>query len=161
RAVLLQLAQGLHPGAEQDRRIREKAESDAQTFQGLAKRYTDFLASKGTRTTKQIAGLIERHLVSRWDGRPVASISRKEVAAAIEAVRDGKGRKDGRKLGGAGAARQTWTYTRRLFGFAVGRGIIEHSPCDHLSAGELLGEKPIRQRTLTDAEIKSIWDATS
>jgi integrase len=161
RAALLQLAQGLHPGAERDRQIREKKEADAQTFQGLVKRYLAFLESKGTRTTKQIVGLIDRHLISRWDGRPVSSISRKEVAAAIEAVRDAKGRRDGRKLGGSGAARQTWTYTRRLFGFAVGRGIIEHSPCDHLSAGELLGEKPVRQRTLTDSEIKSIWDAAS
>ena len=59
------------------------------------------------------------------------------------------------------AARQTFTYARRLFRWAVARGLLEHAPTDHLNAKDLIGIKKPRQRLLTEHELKLIWRAAT
>jgi integrase len=59
------------------------------------------------------------------------------------------------------AARQTFTYARRLFRWAVARGLLEHAPTDYLNAKDLIGVKKIRQRLLTERELRLIWRAAA
>ena len=58
------------------------------------------------------------------------------------------------------AARQTLTYMRRLFGWAVLRYDLPSAPTDHVKAKDLVGAKTPRQRVLSDSEIALIWRAT-
>ena len=50
---------------------------------------------------------------------------------------------------------------RRLFRWAVVRGLLEHAPTDHLNAADLIGARKPRQRLLTDAELALIWRAST
>jgi integrase len=156
--ALAELVAGKRPRQERQRRQDEQREIEETTFAAVAKRYLGHIGKR--RTFTAIEQLVERELVSRWGDRPIASISRREIIGAVEAVRDSKRRKGRRTLGGPAAAWKVFTYTSRIFRFAVARDLLEHSPADHVSATELLGKKKVRQRTLSDSEIKALWQAT-
>jgi len=147
--AIAQLAAGKHPGEERRREQEEQARADAQKFAAVAERYKLHIAKR--RTVGQIKQLIDRELVSRWGKRPIASLSRREVIAMVEQVRDHNG---------PAAARQALIYVKRIFGFAVARDLLANSPADHVSALELIGEKKPRQRVLSTDEIRILWEAT-
>ncbi|MEI9901309.1 MAG: site-specific integrase [Hyphomicrobium sp.] len=86
-----------------------------------------------------------------WKNRPVASITRHDVMTVIDTVR---------ARGHQSNAHHVFGYIRRLFNFAIMRGVLEHSPCDRIKASELIGPKVIRQRVLTDDELRAFWEAT-
>jgi integrase len=60
------------------------------------------------------------------------------------------------------AAHQALIYARRLFNWAIARDTygLMISPCDRVSARDLIGPLSPRQRTLSDAELRFIWRAT-
>jgi integrase len=154
--AVAELLQGKDPTQERRRRLAEQAEADATTFAGVAKRYMDHIADR--RTIGQITRTIRRDLIARWDGRPVASITRKEVIAMVDAIREKKD-KLGERVGGPAAARQALTYAKRIFRYALARDLIEYSPADAISGEELLGNRKPRQRTLSDAELRAVLSA--
>lgn len=156
-AALAELISGKVPRQERERRLAEQREIEATTFRAVTSRYLQHIASRRSRDS--IAGLIEREWISRFGDRPIASISRREIIAAIEGIRDCKRRKGGKRLGGPAAARKALRYLKRICRFAVARDLLTTSPADHVSAAELLGKETVRQRTLIDAEIKQIWTA--
>ena len=94
----------------------------------------------GARTARAIELRIRRELVARWGDRPIAKITRADMASMIDEIAD---------RGHPEAARQTFVYARRLFRWAVARGLLEHAPTDHLNAKDLIGAKKPRQRLLT------------
>ena len=53
------------------------------------------------------------------------------------------------------------TTVRRLFTWAIEQGDygLEHSPCDHIKAKTLIGKLAVRQRTLSDDELRAFWRA--
>jgi integrase len=155
--ALAELVQGKDPTEERQRRLAEKAEADATTFAGVAKKYKEHIADR--RTIKQIKRTIDRDLVSRWDGRPIASITRKEVMVMVDAIRNAAGKRGGQKVGGPAAARQALTYAKRIFRYALARDLLDHSPADAISGEELLGTRKPRQRVLTDEELRRILTA--
>jgi integrase len=155
--ALAELVAGKRPKQERERRVAEQREADNTTFAAVAERYLKH--AEGRRTITAIRQLVERELVSRWGARPIGAISRREVIAMVEDVKDSTRRKGKRQLGGPVAARRALTFAARIFRFAVARDLLEHSPADHIAASELLGRKAPRQRTLTDAEIARILTA--
>jgi integrase len=50
-------------------------------------------------------------------------------------------------------------FVRRLFHWAVARGLLQHAPTDHLDAKDLVGARKIRQRLFTENELRLIWRA--
>jgi integrase len=104
------------------------------------------------RTANAIGLRIRREMVARWGDRSISEIGRADVVAMIDDIVD---------RGHPEAARQTFVYARRLFGWAVARGLLEHAPTDHLNAKDLVGVKKPRQRLLSDAELRLIWRAAA
>ena len=53
-------------------------------------------------------------------------------------------------------------HARSLFNWAINRGAygLEASPCDRLKPAALIGAKQPRQRTLNDAELRALWQAS-
>jgi hypothetical protein len=95
---------------------------------------------------------IVRKRLKDWWSKPIASITKQDVIDATKAVTS---------KGTMCAAHQLLSHTRRLFNYSVDEEIIEHSPCDRVSARRLIGAKVVRQRVLTDAEIKAVWRAAN
>jgi integrase len=155
--ALAELLQGKNPTAEKDRRLREQAEKDARTFAGVAKRYLDHVQGKSA--VRQIRGIIGRELLPRWDGRPIASISRREIISMIGEIKNKRPGPGVRSLGGEEAARQTLSYLKRLFSFALARDLLDASPAAAISSLELIGVKKPRQRVLSDEELRKVLTA--
>ena len=97
--------------------------------------------------------MLHRQLVSRWGDRPITDISRSDVIGMIEAIADTH----------PASARQTWLYTRRMFGWALNRDVygLTASPCDRIRIADLIGSPKARERVLEPDELRAIWQVTA
>ncbi len=134
------------------KRERQQAEEDERKrlFGVVAEQFIARLAE--ARTARAIELRIRRELVARWGNRPVTRITRMDVANMVVEISE-RGHRE--------AARQTFVYARRLFRWAVARGLIEYAPTDHLNAKDLIGVKKVRQRLLNEHELGLIWRAAA
>jgi integrase len=150
RLVLRDLHDGIDPRALKAKRLRVEAAERENRFSVVAERF--ILRMAGVRTARAIELRIRRELIARWGERSIASITRVEVSDMVLEIA-GRGHRE--------AARQSLVYARRLFRWAIARGLLEHAPTDHLSGKDLIGPKNIRQRLLTERELRLIWRAAA
>jgi integrase len=120
------------------------------TFASVAEAF--FVHIKRLKRSHEIERGIRRELMPRWHDRPIASITKRDVIDAIDAVLN---------RGFPSAAHHLFADIRRLFNFAIARDTLEHSPCDRLKPKDLIGPKPVGQRVLTDDELRALWRATT
>jgi integrase len=152
REILREIEDGVDPRARKAEEARRAAAEKACTFAAVAEEFiAKYVAAK--RTGREIESRIRRELISRWGDRPIARISHDDVVGLIDDIV---------ARGHPEAARQTLTYTRRLFRWAAIRykQQLPHIPTTDLEAKELIGEKKIRKRVLNDAELALFWRAT-
>ena len=146
------IRKGIDPKVEEARLRRLELRKQATTFASVAE---DFIERhvKGQRKAVDTEREIRKELIAHWADRPVASIAREDVIALVEAI-----------------ARRPAPYTahivlghaRSLFNWAINRGTygLETSPCDRIKPATLIGAKQPRQRTLSDAELRALWQAS-
>jgi integrase len=149
RAILRDLQGGIDPRV----REAEKAKAEAAKQQSLYREIGEqFIRHIGrARTAKAIEHLVRRELISRWGDRPIGDIRRGDIVSMIDEITN---------RGHLGAAHNAFAYARRLHRWAIGRGVIEHSPFDRLRPVDLIGRLKPRQRLLAPAELRLIWLAT-
>jgi integrase len=99
------------------------------------------------RTIESTERLLRLHVVPQWRGRPVDSITRRDVLDMLDRVIDG---------GAPIAANRALTATKTFFNWCVGRDIIS------ISASPCAGVKPptaehARDRVLNDNELSLVW----
>jgi integrase len=88
-----------------------------------------------------------KHVLPRWQGRDIRGITRRDVIELLDAIVD-----EGKPV----AANRTLAAVRKLFNWALQRGIIEASP---VALVEMPGPERKRERTLAADEIRAVWDA--
>ena len=142
------LDSGIDPRAARRDWSRAETAERERRFGAIAEQFIRHLAE--ARTARAIELRIRRELIARWGDRPITKIARAEVANMVVEIAE-RGHRE--------AARQTFTYARRLFRWAVARGLLEHAPTDYLNAKDLIGAKRVRQRLLTERELRLIWRA--
>ena len=151
-AALADLAAGIHPRerarALQTAEEQRKAVTVGHVVEEFAARH---LSRK--RTGHAVGQLLRRELVSRWGDRPITDINRADVIGMIEAIGDRS----------PSTARQTWLYTRRLFGWALSRDVygLTASPCERIRIADLIGSPKPRERVLDPDELRAIWQITA
>jgi integrase len=93
-----------------------------------------------------------RPFIKRWGRRPIADIRGEDVAAAIREIAD---------RGTPEQARSVFETLRRLFNWAVGTNEfgLTASPMVGLRPTDLIGKKNIKDRILTDEELRAVWRA--
>jgi integrase len=150
-AALADMAAGLHPRERETAERAAEARRRATTFAFVAEEFIQRHALK-KRTGTVIGQLVRRELVSRWAERPITEVGRGDVIRMVEGIGDAS----------PSAAHQALIYCRRLFNWAIARDAygLTTSPCDRLSANDLIGPQRSRDRVLTDAELRLIWRAT-
>jgi len=150
RTLLRQLQDGIDPRALKRERQQAEAAERVRQFSTVAEQFIQHMARADT--ARAIELRIRRELIARWGERPITKITRADVAnMVIEIV--ARGHRE--------AARQTFTYARRLFRWGVARGLLEGAPTDYLNAKDLIGVKKPRQRLLTEHELRLIWRAAA
>ena len=150
RAWITQIRGGRDPRILERKKRAEAAERAANTFSSVAE---DFIVRhlkdkrKGAVTEREI----RKELIPAWGDKPVTEITRRDVVMLIEGVKD-------RGISGA-YARNIFAHIRMIFSWAVERSIygLEFSPCDRMKPKTLIGEKRIRDRVLSDDELRALW----
>jgi integrase len=89
----------------------------------------------------------DRHVLARWRGRDLRGIKRRDVIELLDGIVD-----EGKPV----AANRTLAAVRKLFNWALQRGIIDASP---VALVEMPGVERKRERTLAADETFAVWAA--
>jgi integrase len=172
RRWLALIAQGMDPGEEEKRIAVEAERRRANTIAAIVEDYITMETPK-QRRGQHVARELRRVIVPLWGVWPIADVTRAEVQAMIEAVRDkgavamlaSRGIKLQRGYDRATPtyARSLLSYIRSVFGWAIERSCygLESSPCDHVSAERILGPRRQRTRSLSPDELFAFWRAVT
>jgi integrase len=87
------------------------------------------------------------HPASTWRGRPIAEIGRRDIVLLLDRIVD---------RGSPIMANRALAGVRRMFNFAIERGLLDASPCVKIRPP---GQETERERNLSDEEIRSLWSA--
>jgi Arm DNA-binding domain len=119
---LQMIEHGKDPAIELERERLAEARKRADSFETIAKAFTEQRLSKERQGYD--AGRLLQRFVDAWDDRPIVDIERRDIRAVIDPI----------------AARAPYTahyalgVIRRLFSWCVDRDILQHSPCEGLKA---------------------------
>src|SRR6516164_1702242 len=148
REWLDQIQQGRDPreSARQEQLAAQR--SRRTTFAVVAEAWLEE-AVQGQRKAREVAADVRREFIPRWGNRPVTEVTSLDVRNAIVEV----------KKRAPAQARNVLGYAKRLFGGVVAQHAygLEEAPAERLRAKDLLGKKVLRQRVLTDAELRALW----
>jgi integrase len=117
-------------------------------FGAVAEEFIEGYVS-GLRTASAYTNRV-RGLIGLWRGRPIASITRRDVIQLIE---------DRVRISGGNSARHLFSDMTAIFAWCCDRDLIEASPCAGVRAVKLHGRATQRDRVLTDDELAAIWAA--
>ncbi len=145
KRVLGEVAGGQDPQAEKTGKRRGRSET---TFGAVAQVFLSrHLPSLRPSTALEYRRIVESTLIPAWHDMGAREIERAAILRILDEKQDTA----------PGAARFTFSVTRKLFGFAVERGLIERNPCEGMRGPPLL---KARDRYLADAELINFWRAT-
>jgi integrase len=143
RAVI---REGRDPAAE-DRRKRAE-ERRLPTVEAFAREYLERHAMPNKRSWREDERLLHHDVIPSIGDMRIDAVARRDIVVMLDAMRD---------RGADVAANRALAVTRRLFAFAVERGVIEGNPV----AGFRASRETPRARTLSDEEVRRLWDATA
>jgi len=157
RRALELLAEGKDPADHQleTRQSRARAAEEARkasTVNALADDYLERYAKPRKRTWAEDARILERDVRPAIGTKKAAEVTRRDVLIMLDRVV---------RRGSPIQANRTLAVVRKLFNWAVGQAILDHSPATLIKAP---APESRRDRVLSDAEIKAVWtgiDATT
>jgi integrase len=138
--VLADKNEGKDP-ARDKRDLRKKVITDTvgDVVKEYRSRHVDAL-----RSAYEINRIIDTEILSRWKAESLHEIGRRDILSALDEI---VGR------GSPASANYTFTVVRAMFNWAIGRGILEKSPCTGLSKPTPVKS---RNRILSDDELREI-----
>jgi integrase len=144
------LAQGKDPAIEAERERLEEARRQADSFGFVADAYIAHIKNRGLRRARDVEGSLKREF-KKWDTRPIGDISRRDVRAVLDEIVS---------RGTPYAAHNALAHLRSLFNWACDRYDLDSSPCDRIKPARIIGKKEVRQRVLSDDELRAFWRVT-
>lgn len=135
------ILRGDDPGAQaQEAAARQRA---TPTVEDFVEEYIERYAKPRKKTWKPDEQMLRYWVVPRIGRMKIDKVTRRDVVAVIDAVRDaGNSRQPGKVL----------AVTRRMFRFAVERGVIEATPVQYVSE-----RQPPPARKAMDIETARVW----
>jgi integrase len=141
------VAEGKDPAAEkQASRVPASSDIFADVAAEFLRRH--IIPNASDRYRYETQRILHKDVLPLWGHRDIASIRKRDVIELLDAIVD---------RGGGVSANRVLATVRKLFNWAISRGIIETSPAQGIKAP--IAENP-RDRILTDDEILSFWKAT-
>jgi integrase len=137
---------GRDPATEERREAA--AERRLPSVAAFAGEYVERYAKLHKKSWREDERLLRHDVLPALGDLRIDTVARRDIVLMLDAIRD--------RGAGVGANRAL-AVTRRLFAFAVERGVIEASPFVGVRASR---ETP-RARTLTDDELRRLWAATA
>jgi integrase len=111
--------------------------------------YIERQAKPNTREAswREVERILNREIVGAWAERRLGEITRADIHVLLDGIVD---------RGAPILANRTLAALRRVCNWAIGRGIIEGSPCDRVKAPVI---EQTRDRVLSDEELRFAWQA--
>jgi integrase len=152
------IRRGIDPREEEERAKRAEHERRENSFARIAE---DFIQlhligpdpnKPNQRTGPDTAHEIRLEFVSRFGDRSIDSITPRDIVTVIDAAK---------ARGAPYRAHNLLAHVRRMFNWAIARRIygIDHSPCDRMVPSQVIGPKLLRNRVLSDDELRALWNA--
>lgn len=137
------------PAAEKTAARTAKQATDSNKVEAVVANFIERHAKEKTReaTWRESKRILEREIVSRWQGRPLSAIRTSDIHRIIDEIMD---------RGKPAAALRSLQAIRPMFKWAVKRKIIASNPCDGVDPPSVPQE---RDRTLDDRELRILWRA--
>jgi integrase len=142
KQLLGEVAAGRDPAGE-----KRPKPNHADTFESVAAEFVERYVRRHHRRWRETEQAVQNKLVAHWRHRQIASIGRRDVLDLLDREMD---------AGRPRTANKTLTLVRKLFNWAVERGIVEASPVTGIRAP---GREITRDRVLSDDELVAIWNA--
>jgi integrase len=147
-----QVRNNIDPILVRDQRAQDHAQAnadrDTHKFSNLAAMFLERHVQRELKSsTQRDYTRIIKNLSSRWGDHDSRNVSKADIIDFIDKEQDRA----------PVSARLTFAVLRKLFSFAIERGLIEKNPCEGLRGPS---SPPARDRWLTDAEISYVWAAT-
>ena len=137
------VSQGIDPRSEK----RTKRRLQEMTVELMVHEFIQTYAKPKNSSWKQAESNLRLYLSNFYGTQPISEVTR----ATIHQILDDLIARDKQT-----AANRALAHIRKFFGWLVERGYLNHSPADHIKPRHKESE---RDRVLSDAEIKAIWDA--
>ena len=139
------VAEGSDPAAE--KRAKKYADTSSDLFSAVAADFVERHAKRNTRASsvRLTEQWLNKDVLPRWGHKRVQDITKRDVLDLLDAVID---------RGGGLSANRVLAVVRKLFNWAVQRGIISVSPAAGVK-GPLT--ETSRDRILSDDEIRWLW----
>ena len=124
-----------------------RAKAQAATVNELAREYIDLYAKRHKRTWEKDEAALQKDVLPVLGVQRLENVNRRDIATLLDRIV---------QRGSPVQANRTLACVRRMFNFAVERGLMDVSPASHIRAPS--PEKP-RMRVLSDDEIAAFWQA--
>lgn len=129
-----------------DEKIKARAErKTAPNVKELVQEYLEKWAKPRKRTWKEDERILFKDVVPKWGKRKAKDIKRRDVILLLEGVAE---------RGAVIQSNRVLAVVRKMFNFAIGRGILEFNPCLNVAP---VGKEKQKDRCLTADEIKALW----
>lgn len=152
---------GIDPMQQQLAAQKAKDQKARTTFAAVAEDWFRE-AIQHQRKAAEVESDVRREFLATLGDKPIADITTLELRDIIKNKALGLSPAPGaRKSGPASAqARNLLGHVKQLFTWAVEQYSydLEKSPADALKGGRLIGEKVLRQRVLSDEELRAVWE---
>ena len=119
--------------------------SDTLLFPELVDEFIEKYAKRQNKTWRETERILRRDFLPPWKNKRIDQITRADVNIILDAIIE---------RGAPSGANHCFAMVRRVFNWAIERGLIEKSPC----TGMKRPTKDIsRDRVLTDEELQAVW----
>ncbi|MGN8160626.1 tyrosine-type recombinase/integrase [Salinisphaera sp. SWV1] len=124
-----------------------RAQAQAATVNELAREYIELYAKRHKRTWEKDEATLRNDVLPALGIQRLENVNRRDIATLLDRIV---------QRGAPIQANRTLACVRRMFNFAVERGLMDVSPASHIRAPS--PEAP-RMRVLSDDEIAEFWQA--
>jgi integrase len=126
--------------------LEERERAQADTVAAVVALFIERWQKPRNRSWQEVKRILSREL-ARWADRPIRTIARRDVIELIDSITD---------RGAPYMANRTLAHVRKLFGWAMQRGIVSASPVVGVGAP---AREVSRDRVLDHAELAAVWRA--
>jgi integrase len=148
RKIAVDLLGQVNAGGDPSGQRRNERASQADTVEAIAGLFIEkYAKAKGRRGWRETERIFRVYVVPTLGKRPIRTVKRRDIIDLLDAVAENNG---------PIMANRVLAAVRKLFNWAIARDILDASPVVGI---EKPGEETSRDRVLSDAEIRRVWNA--
>lgn len=128
-----------------DKQLKRQAERSELTIEQLAEMFIQIYAKKKKKSWRSDELILARNVIPEWGAIKAKEITRRDVVGILDRIADRT----------PIYANRTLAVIRKMYNWAIEKGYIDTSPCDHVKGP---AKEKSRDRVLAPDEIQKLWN---